>query len=65
MCAPREESDQSAVLHILIKVFDETLWVAKDTTVKRTAKAGHCRDAPIDLSLLCSVLQHFGSIGFG
>ena len=31
------------------------LWVAKDTAVKRTAKTGHCRDVPIDLSRLCSV----------
>ena len=31
------------------------LWVAKDTAVKQTAKTGHCRDVPIDLSHLCSV----------
>ena len=43
------------ICKFLLKSFMDALWVANDTTVKRTAKTGHCRDVPTDLSHLCSV----------
>ena len=57
MACVRPEKNQISlrICKFLLKSLMNALWVANDTTVKWTAKTGHCRDVPIDLSHLCSV----------
>ena len=57
MACVRPEKKNLISLHIckfVITFSMDALWVASDTTVKRTAKTSYCRDVPIDLSHLCS-----------
>ena len=52
---PEKNQISLRICKLLLKSFMDALWVAKDTTVKRTAKTGHCTDVPTDLGHLCSV----------
>ena len=51
---PQKNQISLRVCNFLLKSLMDTLWVAKETVIKRTAKTGHFRNVPIDLSHLCS-----------
>ena len=52
---PEKNQISLRICKFLLKSVIAALWVANDTTVKRSAKTGQCRDVPIDLSHLCSI----------